>query len=83
MNSTIAPHRFTNALAVPMVAAGVLVSGAAALSTAYDGSGVCITALPNSGDANLGLVTLSLNPATPARNLADAATPAASYSTSQ
>jgi len=83
MNSTIAPHRFTNALAVPMVAAGVLVSGGAALATAFDGSGVCITALPGSGyDADLGLLTLRLNPVEPARNSADAITAAASYQTS-
>ena len=46
-----APHRFTHALAVPLLVGGMFVGGAFQLpSTVRNGADVCATALPGSGN---------------------------------
>ncbi len=79
-----APHRFSHALAVPLLVGGVFIGGAFQLSSAVrnNGADVCATALPGSGNsADLEMLAMRVNPIEPARSMPATSAPIATYLT--
>ena len=78
-----APHRFTHALAVPLLVGGVLVGGAFQLpSAARNGADVSATSLPGSeSSTDLQLLALRMNPMDPARSEPESGQPITTYLT--
>ena len=76
-----APHRFTHALAVPLLVGGMFVGGAFQLpSTVRNGADVTATALPGSEDSTgLDLLAMSAKPIEPTQSAPAANVPIGYY----